>query len=154
MRGREWLVERRLVLASGLAASLPIAFSVIHSVSAGWVPLGDDAAIALRAYDVFTDRSSLTGLPSTGPTGVLEEQAYHLGPLLFWLLALPARFLGPSALVVTVGLVNVAATIGVVALARRRGGLPLMFATAVALRSWSARFRPMPTAMSGTRRRR
>ncbi len=133
MRGKEWLVERRLVLASGLAASLPIVFSVIQAVSAGWVPLGDDAAIALRAYDVFTDRSSLTGLPSTGPTGVLEEQAYHLGPLLFWLLALPARFMDPSSLVVAVGLVNVAATIGVVALARRRGGLPLMFATAVAL---------------------
>ena len=47
-------------------------------------------------------------MPAGGATGVLDEQAYHLGPLLFWTLALPARYLGPSALAVTVGLLNVA----------------------------------------------
>jgi hypothetical protein len=124
---------RLLVVTCGLAAALPIGFAMVQSVSAGWVPLGDDAAIALRSYDVLTARSPLVGLPSSGPTGILTEQAYHLGPLLFWLLALPAHFLGPGALVVTVGLVNIASVIGVVGLARRRGGLGLMFAVAVAL---------------------
>ena len=121
------------MLASGLAAALPVIFSVINAVAVGWTPLGDDAAIALRSYDVLTDRSPLVGLPSTGPTGVVEEQAYHLGPLLFWLLALPAHFADPSTLVVTVGLVNVASVMGIVALAHRRGGLLLMLAVAVAV---------------------
>ena len=69
----------------------------------------------MRSYDVFTGHPPLVGMPSTGPTGVLAEQAFHLGPLLFWLLALPAHFLGPSSLAVTVGLVNVACVMGTVA---------------------------------------
>jgi hypothetical protein len=64
---------------------------------------------------------------------VLQEQAYHLGPLLFWLLALPSRFLHPSLMPVTVGVVNVACVIGIVALARGRGGRALMFVVAAGL---------------------
>jgi hypothetical protein len=132
-RARRWFVDRRVVLATGLAAALPVVVSTVRAVAEGWAPLGDDALIAVRSYEVLTAHPPLLGMPSTGPTGVLDEQTYHLGPLLFWLLALPAHFLGPSSLAVTAGLVNVACVMGSVGLAHRRGGRPLMFATAIAL---------------------
>jgi hypothetical protein len=132
-RARCYVVDRRLVLATGLAAALPIVVSTVRAVVDGWVPLGDDALIAVRSYEVLTAHPPLLGMPSTGPTGVLDEQTFHLGPLLFWLLALPAHFLGPSSLAVTAGLVNVACVMGSVGLAYRRGGRPLMFAGAIAL---------------------
>ena len=132
-RARRFVVDRRVVLATGLAAALPIVVSTVRAVVDGWAPLGDDALIAVRSYEVLTAHPPLLGMPSTGPTGVLDEQTFHLGPLLFWLLALPAHFLGPSSLAVTAGLVNVACVMGSVGLAHRRGGRPLMFATAVAV---------------------
>jgi hypothetical protein len=64
---------------------------------------------------------------------VLDETAHSPGPLLFWLLALPVRLGGQSLPAVVAGLVNVASIMGVVALARRRGGRPLMLATAIAI---------------------
>lgn len=132
-RACRWFVDRRLVLATGLAAALPILVSTVRAVVDGWVPLGDDALIAVRSYEVLTAHPPLVGMPSTGPTGVLDEQTFHLGPLLFWPLALPAHFLGPSSLAVTAGVVNLACVMGSVGLAYRRGGPPLMFAAAIAL---------------------
>ncbi len=126
--GRSWLV-----LATGLAAALPIVVTMVHVVAVGWAPLGDDAVVAVRAIDVLSSHPPLVGMPAGGATGVLDEQAYHLGPLLFWLLALPARVVDPRFLPATVGLVNVAAVMGIVALAHRRGGRGLMFAVAAVI---------------------
>jgi hypothetical protein len=95
------------------------------------VPLSDQAVIATVAYDVFTSQTPLVGLYSSS-TLTLGEIVHNLGPLLFWLLAVPAR-LPVGALPVTMGAVNTAAVMGAVALGRRRGGRPLMFATAVAI---------------------
>ena len=53
-----------------------------QSRRAAGCPLGDDAMIAIRSFDVLTAHSPLVGMPSSGPTGVLKEQTYHLGPLL------------------------------------------------------------------------
>jgi hypothetical protein len=128
-----WLAARRLVLAVGLAAALPIIVSAAHAVVVGWAPLDDDAQIATRAFDVFSMHSPLVGEWSAGASGVLGRLVYEPGPLLYWLLAVPARFLDPSSLPVTVGLVNVASVVAVVGLARRRGGRPLMFAVAIAV---------------------
>jgi hypothetical protein len=127
------LWRSRLVLATGLAAALPIIVTMVHVVAVGWAPLGDDAVVAVRAIDVLSSHPPLLGMPAGGATAVLREQAYHLGPLLFWLLALPARAVGPSFLPVTVGLVNVASVMGIVGLAHRRGGRLLMFAVAAAI---------------------
>ena len=123
--------ERPLVLVSGLAAAIPVLVAAVHQLRIDWVPLGDDAIIAIRAFDVLTSDPPLLGMPAGGATGVLHEQAYHLGPLLFWLLAVPSRFLHTSLMPVAVGLLNVACVVGVVALGHRRGGRPLMVATAI-----------------------
>jgi hypothetical protein len=121
-----------LALALGLCASGPVIAATIHALIDGWLPAGDQANIATRAYDVFTSRSSLVGLHSDA-SAAISHSVYSLGPMLFWLLAVPARLGSPGWMTLTMGLVNVAAIVGVVVLARRRGGRTLMFITAVAL---------------------
>jgi len=119
----------RTVLLVGLLAALPVIVSTIRAAAVGWVPVGDDAIIAARAYDVFSTRPPLLGQYSAATGG--GESVYSLGPLLYWLLAIPAR-IGPAAVLFTAGLVNVLSLMGVVALARRRGGDALMLVTAAA----------------------
>jgi hypothetical protein len=123
---------RLLTLATGLLAALPVSVATARAVSDGWLPAGDQANIAIRAHDVFTSHSSLLGLHSD-VSAVTHHAVYNLGPLLFWVLAPAARLGSPAWLTITIGAVNVAAIVGAVALARRRGGLLLMFATAVAI---------------------
>jgi hypothetical protein len=107
--------------------------SAAHSVVVGWFPLGDDAVIAARSYDVPTTHTPLLGQFSAS-SGILGSHSqYSLGPMLYWLLAVPARLLGPSALVVTVGLVATASIVGCVILAQRRGGNVFMVATAIVI---------------------
>jgi hypothetical protein len=125
--------ERRLVLLTGLLAALPIVVSAVEVLSAGWVPLADNALIATKSLDVLSSNSPLLGPWSSGYSAIVGEPTFHPGPLLFWLLALPARLPWDGSLVVTITLVNVAAVMGAVALARRRGGRALMFITAAAM---------------------
>jgi hypothetical protein len=125
--------DRLLVLVTGLAAALPVLVAIVHQLWVDWVPLGDDAIIGVRSFETLSSDPPLVGMPAGGATGVLHEQAYHLGPLLFWLLSVPARWLHPSLLPVTVGILNVACVVGIVAIARRRGGRALMFVVAAGL---------------------
>ena len=124
--------ERRLVLATGLAAALPVIAATVRELSAGWVPQSDQAVAVARAYDVFTSWTPLVG-PWSSFSKTLGEPVYSLGPLLYWLLALPARLPGSAAFPLVMGVVNTGAVLGVVVLAHRRGGRPLMFAAAVAV---------------------
>jgi hypothetical protein len=119
------------VAAAGALAALPVVVSVVNALAVGWVPLGDDAVIAIRSYDVFSPHSPLLGQYSASSV-LVDTPTYSLGPLLYWLLAIPVR-IGPEAMVLVVGAVNVAAMVGCVAIARRLAGPWLMMATAVAL---------------------
>ncbi len=56
----------------------------------GWIPSGDDAAIAIRSYQTFSLHPPLVGLVSTVGTGT-GHYVSDPGPLLFWLLAVPVR---------------------------------------------------------------
>jgi hypothetical protein len=121
-----------LALAAGAAATVPVIVSIVRGVSAGVAPNGDRAIILMRAYDVFSSHAPLVGQYSA--TTVLSgHTTYSLGPLLYWLLSLPARHGGPAAPAITVGVVNVLAVIGAIALAHRRGGRALMLLGAVAI---------------------
>jgi hypothetical protein len=127
-------------LAAGLAAAVPVIVSTVRGVAAGVAPAGDRAIIALRAYDVFTSHTPLVGQYSAST--VLSGRVVHSpGPMLYWLLALPVRLGSPSSPTLVVGIVNALAVILAVALARRRGGVALMLASALAIvllsRSWS-----------------
>lgn len=56
----------------------------------GWFPIGDNAFLASRAYQVFSVHTPLVGMFATGlqSTG---HRIYDLGPLQSWLLAIPVR---------------------------------------------------------------
>ena len=124
---------RRLVLIATAAASIPIAVCAIRAVADRWVPLGDTAYTAVNALDVFSGHTPLVGQWSSGATAAVDQPAYSPGPLLFWLLAIPARLPEASLMIVTIAIVNVASVAGALALARRRGGLGLMLAVAIAI---------------------
>jgi hypothetical protein len=116
----------------GLCAAVPVLASSLRALIDGWLPAGDQAIIATRAYDVLTSRTPLVGQHSDA-TELTHHVVYSLGPMLYWLLAIPARLPGSWALVLTIGLLNTAAVVGVVVLARRRGGLVLMFMAALGI---------------------
>src|SRR2546421_10483326 len=116
-------VGGRLSAIACLAAALPAVVSTVRGVTAGAVPNGDRGVIATRAYDVFTSHTPLLGQYSAS-TLVVHRETHSLGPLLYWLLALPSR-LGPAAMTVAMGAVSVASAGGVVLLARRPRGTRL-----------------------------
>ena len=131
-RAAAWLVRALPAIAAGLAAAVPVLVSTVHAVNAGWEPAGDDGIILTRAWDVLTTHSPLVGQYSEA--GNLTGQIVHSpGPLLYWLLALPVRYGTTTDVAVWMGAVNTLAIIACVALARRRGGLVLMFATAIGI---------------------
>ena len=119
--------------AVGLAAAIPVISSTIKAVQAGWVPAGDDGIIATRGWDVLTSHTPLVGQYSEAGLVIHGQVMHSPGPMLYWLIALPARFGSVTSIAVTMGAVNTLAIVGCVALARRRGGLVLMFATAVGI---------------------
>jgi hypothetical protein len=125
--------QRRWTLALGLAASTPIVVAAVDAIVVGWQPTGDRAYIATNAFDVLTGRTPLLGPLSAGATAAAGQETHSPGPLLYWLLAVPARFLGAPWLQVTAGVVNVACVLGLVGLAERRGGRALQVATAIAI---------------------
>jgi hypothetical protein len=126
------LGDRLLAPVVGLCAAGPVIASTVRAVHDGWLPAGDQAIIATRAYDVLTARTPLVGQHSDAGT-LTHHAVYSLGPMLFWLLALPARLTSPAGLTLTIGIVNTAAIIGAVVLARRRGGLAPTFITGIAV---------------------
>ncbi len=101
------------------------------ALAQGWQPTGDVAIIALRSRDAWTADAPLLGQPTTGEdtTGVRSR---HPGPAEFWVLGLTQRALGPRAGVVFgIALVDALALAGVMGLAFRRGGPPLLALTAL-----------------------
>ncbi len=132
-RAAHALWARVPAIAAGLAAARPVINSTVRAVRADWVPAGDDGIIATRGWDVLSSHTPLVGQYSEAGLVVHGQLMHSPGPMLYWLLALPARFGSVTSLAVTMGAVNTLAIIGVVVLARRRGGLILMFATAIGI---------------------
>jgi hypothetical protein len=123
--------SRAIVALAAAAAVVPVAVATVHALTNGWTPSSDDGVIALRAFDVLSERPPLVGQYTQSST-LIDEPAYSLGPLLYWLLAIPAH-LGPAAITLTMGAVSAACVAGAVVLAARRGGPGLALATALAL---------------------
>ncbi len=81
-----WVVRGALHLLVWASVAVPTAVELAR----GWRPYGDDAAIASRAYQVFSSHPPLSGLASAASNQTGHE-LYGLGPLLFDLLAVPVR---------------------------------------------------------------
>jgi hypothetical protein len=126
------LTEPLLTLAAGLAAAIPVITATVKAVQAGWVPLADRGIIATRAHDVFTSHMPLVG-QYTLAGEVTGRVTHSLGPMLFWLIAIPAHDGSTAGMAITMGTVNTLCILGSVALAHRRGGRVLMVMSALAI---------------------
>jgi hypothetical protein len=130
-RAMRWLRQHGFVLVAGLVAALPVIVSTAQAIDARWTPSSDDGMIAVRAFDVLSAHPPLLGQYSqTSP--LIHEPTYSLGPMLYWLLALPAH-LGATPMVLTMGLVSTGSIMIAVALACRHAGRVGAVVTAVAL---------------------
>jgi hypothetical protein len=128
---RDERLRRRAGLLFGLAVialvTWPMVKAGLAALDEQWRPTGDWAVLNLRVDDV----GHLT--PFVGPYSRFGWN--HPGPLLYWVLAVPYHLLGgrPVALLAATALVNAAAVGAALALAWRRGGLPLLLAAGAAL---------------------
>jgi hypothetical protein len=75
-------------VACHIFAEAPLLVLVLVQMAKGWRPISDNAAIAWRSWDVFSLHLPLVG-QYTVPAG--SHTAYGLGPLEFWILAIPVR---------------------------------------------------------------
>ena len=116
-------LESRLLVASVVAAVVPVVTAAVRAIANGWIPAGDNAFFPIRARDVFT----IAHLPLLGVWSSASQTSgfnfNHPGPLLFDLGALPVRLFGGSAgTVVTIALINALSIVGIAVFATRRGG--------------------------------
>lgn len=89
-RGRRWTAAFALALL--LAPALAFAWA-----APDWTPANDPALMSLRALDVGTSRTPLTGQPSTSAHYIdAAEHVDHPGPLHFYVMAVPVRVLGSA----------------------------------------------------------
>jgi len=123
---------RPLTWVAVLIVLSPVLVALIRALDRGWAAEGDRAAVATRAFDVLSAQSPLVGAYSTSST-LIGHNTYSPGPLLYWLLALPAHLPGFLALPVVAAVVNGASLAGAVLIARRQAGEIFMLVAAVLL---------------------
>jgi hypothetical protein len=123
---RRHLTPRRIAVAAGVFALFPVLVALFRSIGLDWSPAGDWAVIEQRVRDVGTDDTPLLGPYS-------RYGWNHLGPMMFWLLAIPYNLTGGQSwsLLGGAALLNGVAIALAVALAWMAGRL--MFATVVAV---------------------
>jgi hypothetical protein len=128
-----WLVGALVVV------SVPIVVAAVRAVAQHWIPIGDDALVAIRARDVLTANHPWLG---TWTSASIEAgvDMNHPGPLLFDALAVPVRLFGGHAgVAIGVMIVNLLAAWTVVGVAWRRAGSlgAVLGAGAVAFLGWT-----------------
>jgi hypothetical protein len=77
-------------VASHIAVWLAVVVPTVQELIAGWRPLDDNAAIAVRAYQSLSLHPPLVGQATAAAVGT-GHTLYDPGPLLFYVLALPVR---------------------------------------------------------------
>ena len=124
-RRRGWIVP---TLALALAA-LPLVVATVRTLSGGWMAIGDNGLILLRAEDVATAHHPLLGT-WTSASQAAGRTISNPGPLWFDVLAPFVKVAGPSVgLAVAVMVANLAAIAGAAWAAQRVGGQRAMVLT-------------------------
>ena len=133
------MTKRERLVGTGWVAlvALPVVVAGARAVARGWYPLGDNALYPLRGRDVLTSHHPLLGTWSSASLSAGTD-INHPGPLLFDLLAIPARIDPLRGVPVGVAVLQILCIAGIAWAARRRGRavLPLAMA-ATALLVWS-----------------
>ena len=125
---RSWIVP----MASVAVAALPVVVATVRTLHRGWMAIGDNGLILLRAQDVATANHPLLGT-WTSASQAAGQTISNPGPLWFDVLAPFVRVAGPNVgLAVAVMTANILAIVGAAWAAHRAGGLrALVLATAL-----------------------
>ena len=120
-RLRGWRPDR-WVLAVWALTVLPIVTATANAVRRGWLPISDNAIVAIRASDVFTSHHPWIGTYSSASASAAKE-LNHPGPLLFDSLWPTVQLFGSQAgVAIGVALVNILAITTTCVFAYRIGG--------------------------------
>ena len=130
--------DGRLAAALAAAVCVPIVVATVRALDRGWLAIGDNGNFLIRSRDVLTSHHPLLGTWSSASTSIGHD-VNHPGPLLFDLLALPAKIGGSGGLAVGVMLLHVACVALLAVFAVRAGGLRLAAASlaGAAALSWT-----------------
>lgn len=122
---RNW--DALLAVLLAVVTIRPVYQAATAALNLPWYPTGDWAVLAMRIADVGHNT------PLLGPYSRFGWN--HPGPLLYWMLAVPYNLLGGRSvdLLAGTGLFACVVTGAVLAIAWRRGRLPLVALTSVAL---------------------
>ncbi|MEO6122256.1 MAG: hypothetical protein ABIR32_01005 [Ilumatobacteraceae bacterium] len=105
-----------------LAALAPIVVTVIRTALRRWVPIGDDGLLLLRTADVATRNHPWLGT-WTSASLTAGKDFNNPGPLLFDILSVPVKLLGPGVgMPLGLGVLNGGAVVGAALVARRQAG--------------------------------
>lgn len=107
--------------APGAVAVLPLLVAAARAWRGGWYPIGDNAFFALRARDVLTEHHPLLGT-WTSASLTVGSRINNPGPLLFDVLAGPAKVDAAAGTVLAVVALHVASVLLAVRWARRIAG--------------------------------
>ena len=117
--------DRAAATVAGVAAVVPFVAATARAIGGDWYPIGDNAFFALRARDVFTEHHPLLGTWTSASLSV-GENLNNPGPLLFDVLAVPAKLDPAAGLAIGVAVLNLGALALMALLAWRRGGAAAM----------------------------
>jgi hypothetical protein len=122
-----------VVVTTGVVV-VTIAIAMVGALLGGWQPVGDEATIAIKAFDTFSKNPPLIG-PATTLSVSAGEAVSHPGPLQFWLLAPFVQVFGTQGVLIGTSLLNMAWVVAIVAVAWRQAGpwFTLLTATLVAV---------------------
>jgi hypothetical protein len=124
-RVHRWLAA--VVVGLVMLPFVASAIALLGSAGADYHPYQDHAIIEWRTRDLFEN------FPLVGPYSRFDW--FHPGPALFVVLALPYHLAGATsgALAFAALVVNAAAVLGALLIARRRGGLAMLVVSAAAI---------------------
>jgi hypothetical protein len=124
-------VDRLLRHLPTLVATVPLVVAAARALSNGWYPIGDNAFFPLRARDVLTEHHPLLGTWTSASLSVGVD-INNPGPLLFDILALPAKIDIAAGTVIAVVAMHLASVVLGVHWGRRVAGIGGAWAAALA----------------------
>lgn len=118
-----------------ICVAIPPLWALVGVLAHGFFPEGDDAIIALRVADVFSQHAPVMGQRSTSGLYDASLAAHHPGPLEYYLLAIPTWIFrgSPFGLALACGVLSLAASIASLVWARRLGGRAVLVSATVGL---------------------
>ena len=118
--------------------AVPFVVATIRALARGWLAVGDNGNFLIRSRDVLTSHNPLLGTWSSASIPI-GKNVNHPGPLLFDVLAIPAKLGGSGGLAFGVLLLHLTCIALVALFAWRAGGIRVAAASLVAVAglAWS-----------------